>query len=196
MSYYRVQRNEDLMPIWIIIGINLLVWIITNFSDSIFQSLALISSLSWGEPWRIVTAMFTHARWPSWSHIIFNMLTFYFFGRLVMNLLGKGWMLFIYLVGGIVGNLLFILMAPNSAAVGASGAVYALGGALIVLRPQLRVIMFPLPVPVPLWAAILVGFVLVLLPGIGIAWQAHLGGLILGLVAGFLLKKKTRVVLF
>ena len=196
MSYYRVQRNEDLMPIWIIIGINLLVWIVTIFNDNIFQSFALISQLAWGEPWRIITAMFTHALWPNWSHIIFNMLTFYFFGRLVMNLLGTNWMLLIYLVGGIIGNLVFILMAPNSAAVGASGAVYALGGALIVLRPQLRVIMFPLPVPVPLWAAILVGFVLVLLPGIGVAWQAHLGGLVLGLAAGFLLRKKARVVLF
>jgi membrane associated rhomboid family serine protease len=196
MSYYRVQHNEDLMPIWIIIALNALVWVVTNLFQDIFLSFALVSSSVASTPWTIITSMFTHALLPNWSHIVFNMLTFYFFGRFVMSLLGTSWMLFIYLVGGIAGNLLFILLAPHGAAVGASGAVYALGGALIVLRPQLRVIMFPIPVPVPLWVAILAGFVLVLIPGIGVAWQAHLGGLVLGLVAGFLLRKRTRVVLF
>jgi len=202
MAYYRVQHNEDLAPIWIIIGLNLLVWIVTSLFQPLYNAFKLVSSTFASAPWTIVTAMFTHIPIQySWTHIIFNMLTFYFFGRFVMSLLGTRWMLFIYLLGGIVGNLFFILLAPGGAAVGASGAVFALGGALLVLRPSVRVIMFPIPVPMPLWVAILIGMVLIgivmaFVVPIGLAWQAHLGGFIFGAVTAFFLRKKTRVVLF
>lgn len=193
MTYYRVQRNEDLSPLFIIIGINVVVFIATFIDSNLINLLALRPALIASMPWTIITSMFTHAN--LW-HILFNMLAFFFFGRFVMSLLGTRYMLLIYFIGGIVGNIFFMLMAPNSAAVGASGAIYALGGTLIVLRPQLRVVILPIPVPMPLWVAILVGFLILLVPGAGgIAWQAHLGGLILGVIAGFLLRKRTRAIL-
>jgi len=194
MSYYRIQRGDNLNPIWVIIGLNFLVFIFVNINSDLLNLLALKPGDLFSAPWTLFTCIFTH--YSLW-HILFNMLTFFFFGRFVMSLLGTGYMLLIYLVGGVVGSLFFAFMAPHSSAIGASGAVYALGGALIVLRPQLRVIMFPLPIPIPLWAAILVGFVILLLPGAGgIAWQAHLGGLVFGLIAGFFLRKKVRVIIF
>ncbi|MDD4898888.1 MAG: rhomboid family intramembrane serine protease, partial [Methanocellales archaeon] len=78
---------------------------------------------------------------------------------------------------------------PNSIAVGASGAIFALGGTLSVLRPNLKVFIIPFPIPIPLWIAVIGGFlVLSLMPSI--SWQAHLGGLIAGLVFGYYFKNK------
>lgn len=104
-------------------------------------------------------------------------------------------MLIIYFGGGIIGSIFYILLSFGGVpAIGASGAIFALGGALVVLRPQTRVVAFPIPVPMPLWVAVIAGFILVsIIPGI--AWQAHLGGLISGLIAGFFLRKRTRMVL-
>ena len=54
----------------------------------------------------------------------------------------------------------------------------------MVMRPNVRVMIFPLPIQIPLWIAVLVGFVLVtFFPGV--AWQAHLGGILYGAAVGF-----------
>ncbi len=89
-----------------------------------------------------------------------------------------------------MGSALFILLAsPYSVAIGASGAVFALGGALAVMRPKLRVFVFPIPVPLPLWSAVIGGFLIIsLFPRV--AWQAHLGGLVFGLIAGYFFRKR------
>ena len=91
-----------------------------------------------------------------------------------------------------MGNVLFMLMAsPYIVAIGASGAIFALGGALAVIRPKLRVFVFPIPVPLPLWLAVIGGCLIIsFLPGI--AWQAHLGGLVVGLIAGYFFRKRER----
>jgi membrane associated rhomboid family serine protease len=120
------------------------------------------------------------------------MLTLYFFGTYLYRLIGQGRFLFVYFGGGILGSILFILLAPPfSIAVGASGAIFALAGALVVMRPKLPVLIFPIPVPIPLWLAVIGGFlILSFLPYI--AWQAHLGGLVLGLIAGYFFRKRER----
>jgi membrane associated rhomboid family serine protease len=103
--------------------------------------------------------------------------------------------LLIYFLGGIAGNLVFMLFAyfniltsAFSIVIGASGAIFALGGALAVLTPKLRVFVFPIPVPMPLWVAVIGGFVLMIFVG-GVAWQGHLGGLVFGLLAGLALRR-------
>jgi len=59
------------------------------------------------------------------------------------------------------------------------------------MMPRLRVFIFPIPVPLPLWVAVIGGFVILsFLPYI--AWQAHLGGLLFGLGAGYLFKQGRR----
>jgi len=69
--------------------------------------------------------------------------------------------LIVYFAGGILGNILYILLRePLSVAVGASGSVFALGGALTMMRPKLSVLVFPIPVPLPLWVAVIGGFLI------------------------------------
>lgn len=128
-------------------------------------------------------------------HIIANMLTLYFFGNFFSGLVGNKKFLLVYFCGGLLGNIFFIasamlgLSSPFSIAVGASGAVFAIGGALAVMRPQLKVFIMFIPIPVPLWVAIIIGFVVI---GPNIAWQAHLGGLIFGLIAGYFFRRRER----
>jgi membrane associated rhomboid family serine protease len=101
--------------------------------------------------------------------------------------------LIIYFAGGILGSIVFLLLPPSApaVAVGASGAIFALGGVLAVMRPRLRVIVFPIPVPLPLWIAI-IGIFVVFFFIPSVAWQAHLGGLVLGLVAGYIFRRRER----
>jgi len=142
------------------------------------------------QPWTIVTSMFIHG---GWGHIIANTLTLYFFGSAVFRLVGQGRFLAVYFGGGILGGILYLLLSLPDAppAVGASGAIFALGGVLTMMRPKLRVFIFPIPVPIPLWVAVIGGFfILSFMPLI--AWQAHLGGLIVGLVAGYFFRRRER----
>ena len=186
MAYKRYQGFK-LTPIWVLIALNFLLFIATAIAPELIFLLGLQPASFLHRPWTIVTSLFIHS--GLW-HIIANMLTLYFFGTYLSRLVGESKLLIAYFCGGIVGNVLFILLAPPlSIAIGASGAVFALGGALAVMRPKLRVFVFPIPVPLPLWSAVIGGFLIIsLFPGI--AWQAHLGGLVLGLIAGYFFRKR------
>lgn len=188
MAYRRYQK-VSLTPLWVLIVVNLVVLIATFINrDLIFLfGLQPISFLE--RPWTIVTSLFVHG--GIW-HLIANMITLFFFGRFLCILVGKTNFLTVYFAGGILGNILYILLgSPFSIAVGASGAVFALGGVLAMMRPKLKVFVFPIPAPLPLWAAVIGGFlILSLFPQI--AWQAHLGGLVYGLAAGYFFRRKER----
>lgn len=188
MRYRRYQRFK-LSPILILVAVNFLLFIATFIAPGLIFLLGLQPAGFLLRPWTILTCMFVHS--GLW-HIIANMLTLYFFGTYLYRLIGQGRFLFVYFGGGILGGILFILLAPSfSIAVGASGAVFALAGALVVMRPKLPVLIFPIPVPIPLWLAVIGGFlILSFLPYI--AWQAHLGGLVLGLFAGSFFRKRER----
>ncbi|MCX6004998.1 MAG: rhomboid family intramembrane serine protease [Chloroflexi bacterium] len=103
--------------------------------------------------------------------------------------------LLIYFIGGIVSGIFVLWLSPvNSITIGASGAIFALGGALAILTPREKVFIFPIPVPMPLWVAVIIGFlVLTMMPNV--SWQGHLGGLLLGLLAGLYLRRRLRLIL-
>jgi membrane associated rhomboid family serine protease len=133
--------------------------------------------------------MFVHG---SIWHILFNMISLYFLGTFFIRAAGERSFLAVFFLGGLVGNLLFALLAdPFTTGIGASGAIFALGGALAVMVPRVPVYIFFIPVPVPLWVAIIIFFLFSFLPNI--AWQAHLGGLLLGVIAGFILRRRRRI---
>jgi membrane associated rhomboid family serine protease len=66
---------------------------------------------------------------------------------------------------------------------------------LTAIAPKLRVFVFPIPAPLPLWVAVIGGFIIIsFFPQV--AWQAHLGGLVVGLVVGLIFKKKQRFLVY
>ena len=191
---YRYQTSNQ-TPIWILIAVNFLIFILGYIIPNLdgYLALQLISFPS--QPWAILTSIFVHA---SFTHIFFNMLTLFFFGTFLLELVGTGKFLLVYFISGIAGSLLFLLCAyfnigasAYTYVVGASGAIYGLGGALVAMRPKVKVFVFPIPVPMQLWIAIIGGFILVAFLG-GIAWQAHLGGIIVGLIAGYIFRRQER----
>lgn len=198
---YRSYQSFKLSPILILIIVNFLLFIATIIVPELIFLLGLQPAGFLSRPWTILTSMFIHA---GFWHIIANMLTLYFFGNAVLRLVGAGRFLIVYFGGGILGGIFYIILtllggilsnrflgSPFIPVVGASGAVFALGGTLTMMRPRLTVFVFPIPVPIPLWLAVIGGFlILSFLPYI--AWQAHLGGLVLGLVAGYIFRRRER----
>jgi len=185
-----------LNPVFIIIGINLFVFIAANISNTLVYDLGLWAplELTLQQPWGIFTSMFTHT---GFTHFIFNMLTLYFFGSYVMKLTGWKQFLIIYIGGGLLGSVFYVLfstlISPDlpGLAIGASGAIFALGGTLAVLMPRMKVYIMFIPVPVPLWIAVIGGgLIMSFLPGV--AWEAHLGGLLFGVAAGFIIKSRRK----
>jgi membrane associated rhomboid family serine protease len=194
---FRSYRSQSIVPVLVIIILCFLIYIATyagRFLDyNLIAILGLRTATFFQQPWTIITDLFVHA--DIW-HILFNMITLYFFGTFLLRLVGTRDFFIIYFVGGIIGNIFFmlfvLLISPELMlipVVGASGAIFALGGALAILTPRLRVFVFPIPVAMPLWVAVLGGFVILsFIPGV--AWQGHLGGLVTGLAAGFLLRRR------
>ena len=185
---YRNYRGHGISPAWVIIGINVVIFIVTSLNPTfVYYNFGLIPQDLTRRPWVILTSIFIHR--GLW-HLITNMWTLYFFSNLLSSIIGNKRYLVIYFVGGILGGIFYSLIAaPVSIAVGASGAIFALGGALAVLRSDLKVYIFPIPVPMPMWVAVIGGFFIIsLFPGI--AWQAHLGGLVAGIIGGYIFKRQ------
>jgi len=202
---YRSSYGSGISPILVLIIINLLLFIITSFASSLRPLLWMWPVAILSQPWTILTSMFMHG---GFWHIFANMITLYFFGNSLLQLVGQGRFLLVYFGGGILGNIFYIVItflgeasgigflgSPFVPVVGASGAIFALAGALVFMRPKLPVLIFPIPVPVPLWIAVLGGFlILSFLPYV--AWQAHLGGLLFGLAFGYIFKRRSRYIFF
>jgi membrane associated rhomboid family serine protease len=189
MIVFRRSQGPSTSPIWALIGLNVVFFIATLINQDLIFLLGFNPSSFLSRPWTIITSLFVHG---GFWHIIANMITLYFFGRNVLSLVGRNSFLAVYFIGGIIGNILFMLLAPVfTTAVGASGAIFALGGALAVMRPKLKALVFPIPVPLPLWVVVIGGFiVLSFVPNI--AWQAHLGGLVVGAIAGYFFRRRER----
>jgi len=210
---YRVRGGSifSLNPIWIIIGINFLLFIVTivwgrgiidiqGTRMLIYKAhyyLGLMPAEFFDRPWTIVTNLFVHG---GFTHLLFNMLGLFFLGRMLITLIGSNKFLLVYFIGGILANFLFLLLELSSVipVVGASGAVYAIAGALVILVPNTRVALWGI-IPMPLWVFVVVFLVLLSLPpfvGTNVAWQAHLGGLLAGLITGYFFKRKQRHFIF
>ncbi len=192
MTYRRYQHPEA-KAVLALIAINIIFLIVLLVKDNLYVTLGLQSTEWYKEPWTLVTSLFVHD-FP-W-HILANMFSLYFLGSYLCNIIGDARFCAVYFAGGIIGNFFYILIEhllghQNSLAFGASGAIFAVAGAFTVLAPKMKVLAFPIPIPMPLWVAIIGGFLLMsFFPGV--AWQAHLGGLVVGLIAGFFLRKRKR----
>lgn len=144
-------------------------------------------------PWMsVLYSMFLHG---SLAHLLFNMWSLWIFGNNVEEAFGVVGYLFLYLIGGVVATLAFVWMNPESTVplVGASGAIAAVLGAYAVLFPAHRVLTlvgwFLLPLPAVLFLAIwFIGQFGLL--GTDVAWEAHVGGFIFGLVVAAMFRPR------
>ncbi|MEU6148218.1 rhomboid family intramembrane serine protease [Streptomyces sp. NPDC047081] len=129
-----------------------------------------------GQYYRLLTAMFLHA---SPIHIIFNMLSLWWIGGPLEAALGRARYTALYFVSGLAGSALtYLLAAPNQPSLGASGAIFGLFGATAVLMRRLRYDMRPV-------IALLVINLIFTFGWSNIAWQAHIGGLVAGVITGY-----------
>lgn len=150
--------------------------------------------LSLGFFWTSVTYMFLHG---SWIHLILNMIGLYVFGKGVTREAGEGALWGIFISSGIVGGVGWALSSGLDSAVpcmGASAGVLGLAGAYATLRPRDRFVIFlPFPIVLPAWVLAIGLLVLNALELIfvesQVAYLAHLLGIVVGIVAGFIIKK-------
>jgi membrane associated rhomboid family serine protease len=198
--------------VWILIALNVLVFLfetslsqrslmeLTRLFGVVPARLSLDNLAVWLDqpliPLTLVTSQFLHG---GWLHLISNMWTLFIFGDNVEDRMGSIRFLVFYLLSGIVANLMQAVVFPGSTipAVGASGAIAGVLGAYLLLYPRSRVITL-IPIIVIPWfieisAFVYLGFWFIsqLYSGVfsigggqmgGIAWWAHIGGFLFGLL--------------
>jgi membrane associated rhomboid family serine protease len=168
-----------------IIAICVLVFVLQTADPSVTEQIVFDGGAARHEPWRFLTAAFAHG---GITHILFNMLALWMVGaQYLERLLGGLRYAAVYLVSAIGGSVVYMLFTSQRAipyappyqdfwgpgTVGASGAVFGLFGALLVLNRHLGRSSAGMYATIGINAVI--GFVVP-----GIAWQAHLGGLLTG----------------
>ncbi|WP_404958628.1 rhomboid family intramembrane serine protease [Streptomyces sp. 147326] len=175
----------------ILIGINVLVFLVGAINPARVVQLELIGryrefayvvgpieGVSTGEYYRLLTSVFLHTE--LW-HIAGNMIALWVIGGPLEAALGRARYLAVYLLSGLGGSaLVYLLTAPNTPTLGASGAVYGLLGATVVLVRRLRYEMRPVIVMVVLMLVL----TFVPLGGVSVSWPAHVGGLVTGALVG------------
>jgi membrane associated rhomboid family serine protease len=149
--------------------------------------------------WTIITSMFAHA---GFFHLFANMVSLIFLGGFLERIIGKKRFAAIYFISGIVASAFFILFSLliksefDAYAVGASGAIFGIAGVVMLLTPKLKVFIFPIPVAMPIYIALLIAlFGLWLISwaaGLPIGNTAHLGGFVAGIAYGIFLRIKYR----
>jgi len=188
---------------YVIMGLCILVYVAQLVSGGVVTDAGVLDpSAIASQPWRLLTSAFLHSP-SSFLHILFNMYALFTFGPALERFLGRLRFLALYLVtafGGSVGVVLVyqLAVATNgtsahwlggllqpSAALGASGAIFGLLGAMLVLHRAMGVQPLQLVIIVVLNLAITF-FVR------GIAWEAHVGGVLTGLAIGAILLRTRR----
>ncbi|MFF5472527.1 rhomboid family intramembrane serine protease [Streptomyces achromogenes] len=172
----------------ILIGINLAMFVAIKADPSFLYDVVLYgglpqkpftptSGVAGGEWYRFVSSMFAHEQY--W-HIGFNMLSLWWVGGPLEAALGRVRYLAVYFVSGLAGGALTYLLAdPAAASLGASGALYGLFGATAVLMRRLNYDMRPVV------ALLVINLIFTFNGSLHIAWQAHIGGLVAGVVTGY-----------
>ncbi len=167
----------------ILLGINVAVFVAVLADSALVDDLVLLGRANFyyggplegiaeGQWYRLVTSMFLHQE--VW-HIAFNMLGLWWLGGPLEAALGRARFITLYMLSGLAGSALtYWLAAPNQPSLGASGAVFGLLGATAVLMRRLNYDMRPV------FALLAINLIITFNPWGGIAWQAHVGGLVAG----------------
>jgi len=183
----RFEIKTAVMPL---LGINIVFFLLQLLFGRTFTSaFMLVSDDIFVRPWILLTSMFLHA---GFSHLFFNMYGLLIFGSLLEQRIGAKRFLYIYLLSGLIAA--FLSSFFYARALGASGAVMGMLGALIILLPNLRLLFFFI-IPMPLWIA---GVVWAMMDTFGVFFPsgvgniAHLVGMGTGIAYGLYLRKEKK----
>ena len=187
---YNTQRFK---PTYILIALNIAVYVYTSISGGNF--LETSNDMIWqygqvnglilyeGWYWQLLTSMFVHA---SITHLVGNMLFLFIFGLRSEEMFSLPEYLTVYLLGGFTGNLLSLAFLPiDVPSAGASGAIFAMFGACTIYARR--------AVGQSIIGALIYAFFLLLLSsGPNVNDSAHIGGLAVGLLIGYVLAMKRK----
>lgn len=134
------------------------------------------------EPWRLLTPLLVHG---GFIHLALNMLALWMLGQTLEPMLGRLRYLALYLISGLGGSVAVAVIAPTTATVGASGAIFGMMAALLIIGRHLGANVTGILVILG------INFAFGLFVG-GISWQAHLGGAIVGALVAFILTRTRR----
>jgi len=188
-----VPSSQKFKPTYILIALNIAVYVYTsivggnflNTSANMLQNYGQVNLyvIHYGWYYQLFTSMFIHA---DIAHIIGNMLFLFIFGLRCEEMFSLPEYISIYFLGGLTGNLLSLLLLPlETISVGASGAIFAMfGAAVIYARRSFRQSI--------IGALIYAFFLLFLSSGVGVNNFAHIGGLVTGLLIGYVLATRRK----
>jgi rhomboid protease GluP len=180
-------------PTLILIALNIAFYVYTsvvggdflNTSDAMILQFGQVNGfvIYYGWYWQLFTSMFVHA---SITHLAGNMLFLFIFGLRGEEMFSLPEYLSIYLLGGLTGNLLSLAILPlNVPSAGASGAIFALFGACTIYARR--------AVGQSIIGALIYAFFLLFLSsGPNVNDSAHIGGLLVGLLIGYVLAVKRK----
>ena len=169
----RSMRSSSGVPVvtYTLIALNIAVFAVDFVTGgSLYGWLAYRGDFTASQPWRMLTSAFMHA---SVLHLLFNMFSLFIFGPVIEHAVGRARFAALYLLAAFGGSLAVLLLAPNQAVVGASGAIFGLLGAFFIIQRRLGGNNTQLLILIGLNVAF--GFIVP-----NVAWQAHLGGLVVG----------------
>lgn len=143
-----------------------------------------------GEWWRLFTAMFLHS---GMTHLLMNMFSLYLIGRGAEIYFEKKSYIILYIVSGLIGGLVSQYIHPVSVGIGASGAIFGVFGALAGfflafrerIKKQSKAFMKDFGIIIVI--NLVLGFSI---PSVDVS--AHIGGLIIGLIGGFMVSKNPK----
>ena len=179
------MRTTTALVTKILIGLNVAVYLITVVQGAginspggkLFSQWALYGPLvNHGDWWRLITSAFLH---EGIAHIGFNMAALWFVGGPVEEYLGRLRYIMVYLVSGLAGSAGALFQSPHAVTVGASGAIFGILGALLVIEWN---------VTGRLMGTAMTWIILNLVISFaipGISWGGHVGGLIAGIICTF-----------
>jgi len=179
---------QNIPPVGIlIIGLNILFSLIGFKNDIFFEKYRFhIGSIKAGDYYRLLSSGFLHV---NTTHILFNMFTFYFFVNIVVGILGTNSFLLLFIGSLLAGNLFgyyFHYKDNYYSAVGASGAVTGVLFSALLLYPEIELMLFLIPIPIPgyLFGIVYLSYTLygMKTQNDNIGHTAHFGGAIGGIV--------------
>jgi len=186
------KSSKKFMPTYLLIAINIAVYAYTSIIGGNFMETDYYVLLQYGQSnsfvmsggyWQLFTAMFVHV---GLVHLLGNMFFLLIFGLRAEDMFTIQEYILIYLLSGLTGNLLTLLFGPDMLSAGASGAIFGMFGAVTIFVRR--------AVGQSILSALMYSFFLLMINiGPNVNNLAHFGGLIIGLLIGYMLATKRKI---